>query len=314
MAFFSTGRNQTITEEIQDGYCKVSLKKDFLKKLKKDLEKQANIDYEKFQKALNENNGIPVIPSDFNANAAKQRMQIESAIDDNNIIGIQINEDDDCYFDLADYTFLEQKLINKSAEAMLIQSNDISFIICTNDEKNVNLVANTVYEDILDKREESGQGIVKRDGCLNKNLSINEELFVKEKIANEILNELYNGDIELAMRLLSGDERLVKIIIQEKHRKDIEKILIHLQINHLSFNDSLIIGLNDLEFMNDTVANYTQGAIIIKDKNIYGLKIREEVRQQNSEKIVQNIDNIIDRLQDKKRDAAIVKNYGEITK
>lgn len=306
MGILNYKNSRPIIKEICDGYCIVSFKDNFIKGLRKDFNKQADKDYEKMQKSCLENNGIPVIPIDYNANQAKYRMKMESALDNEGIVGIKIVESNECDFSVDDYNYLESELINKKAEFMLLNNNEENVFICANNLHNLNLITNTLYKEIINKREKAGLNITKKDGFLNKDISIDEQQFIKDEIIEEITKGLYIGDEQLAINLLASKDYFSKIILQEKHRIDIEKILSFLQINYILIDNSIIVTKNTLSLINNIIDDYIHGAITVKDKNIYGLNIKREINKEIDNGNKQSIDNIINKLKDKNIEKEII--------
>lgn len=317
MGILSKNRKQRVkTEEIHDGYCIVSFKKSFIDFLKKDFKKQADNDYNSMQRSLKENNGIPVIPANYNANNVKYRMQIESAIYNEGIVGFQITDTDTYTFDDNDYSLIENKLFNSNLEFLPFNNDDEKIFICPNDKNNIEKISDIVYSEVINKRENCGIGIVRKDGFLNKDLSFEEQQFV-EKIALEMLSEgNYLGDQQLALNLLLENSYLTKIILQEKHKKDVEKILIFLSINHILMNNAIIVSKKDLKDINENIDNYIHGAIIVKDKQIYGLETRKEVSRQidEPEKSKADIDQLIEKVKNKQKDNISYNRDNEIIK
>ena len=307
----------TKTEEIHDGYCVVSFKNSLLKKLIKDLEKQSNKDYKIRQEYAQKNGGVFVIPPTYNAMAAKYRMKMESAIDNEGIVGIQINESDDFELSQYDYSLLEQKLLSTDADVMLFDNDGEKIFICSNDEKNIENISDIIYYDIIKKREDDGIGLEKKDGFLNKQINFEEQKFIEKTILNEISQGIYLGNQSLALNLLSKGSHMVKLILQEKHRKDVEKILTYLNIAHIYLEGHLIVNAKDINKVNKNIDNYIHGAIYVKDKQIYGLNTRVEMEQQEPEQEeIQNtrIDDVINRNKDRQKDKGLTRNENEITK
>ena len=281
-------KQSTKTEEIHDGYCVVSLKKSFVKKIKKDFEKESNADYKAFKKYMDLDNGIPVIPPTFNARRAKYRMKIESAIENDQLVAVQVTETNKFKLDESDYLKLESKLLSSDADVVSFNNKGEILFLCSNDEQNLETVTDIIYSEIINKREYSGIGLVKKDGFLNKELEPEEQKFVEKMVMREISQGLYIGDQALALNLLSKDSHFVKLILQEKHRKDIEKILMFLKTSYINFNDSLFINKRDINDINKTIDDYVHGAIFIKDKEIFGLDAREEAKNEMRENLQEN--------------------------
>lgn len=309
----------TKTESIHDGYCIVSFKKKFLKQLQKDLEKQSNKDYELRQKYAKKNGGVFVIPPSYNSNAAKYRMKMEGALNGEGLVGIQINESDDFELDQYDYAVLEQKLLLSNADVMLFENYNEKIFICTNEEHNLEKVTDIIYVDVIKKREDLGIGLIKKDGFLLKEIGAEEQKFVEKTILNEISQGEYIGSQTLALNLLSTSEPTVKLILQDKHRKDIEKILTFLNISHMIFEDFLIVALKDINKVNRNIDDYIHGAIYVKDKQIYGLNTRVEIDNEKesvktTEKETSRIDDVINKNKDKTKEIQRTNNTHEISK
>lgn len=301
MGFLNKNIKQRVkTEKICDGYCIVSFKNSFIKTLKNDFAKQADEDYKLMQDSFKKNNGLPVIPLNYNANNVKYRMQIESAIDNEGIVGIQINNTNDYTFSNGDFNAIKDSLFNNNVEFLPFVNDDEILFISANNEQNIEKITDIIYPAIIKKRENAGLDIIKKDGFLNKDVPIGEKKYI-EKIVLEMLSQgIYMGNQELALNLLSDDSHMVKIILQEKHRKDVEKILNFLAINYILLNDSLIIDQNDLDIVNNNIDDYVHGAVIVKDKNIYGLNQGRKISIAKApERNKADIDQLIQKLKNK---------------
>lgn len=281
-------KQSTTTEEIHDGYSIVSLNKRFISDLKKSFNKKSNKEYIARERCAKQNDGVLVLPSNYNARAIKYRMQIEGALYDEGIVGIQINESEDFQLDDSDYLEMEKSLLQKDVEIMLFNNQNEKIFLSPDREENIDKIKKEVYKSIIKKREEYGLGIIKKDGFLNKEMSFEEQRFLKQLALEELTNGLYLGNQNLALNLLSGDWQLVKLILQEKHKKDAEKILIYLNINHIILENCLLIEKKNLNRVNLVINDYVHGSVFVKDKQIYGLNERIGVIQE--EEIVESKD------------------------
>lgn len=295
-------KQQTKTKEIHDGYSIVTLSDSFIAELRKNLEKESNKDYKNMQNSFKKYNGVPVIPPTFNPMLTKYRMQIESAIDNEGLVGIQINETNKFYLDDEDYGYLEDSLYAAEAEYVIFNNHSNKIILCTNDKNNIKKITDIVYNEVINKRESLGIGIDKKDGFLNKELSFEEQKFLEQQILQEIVTGLYMGNEELALNLFSGDKQLIKIILQEKHKKDVEKILTYLQMEYAIIGQYILVDKQNINKINSKIDGYIHGAVIVKDRRIYGIDEREVVKKPGKEQehtVQQDIDNIIDRHKSK---------------
>ena len=182
-------KQQTKTKEIHDGYSIVTLSDSFIAELRKNLEKESNKDYKNMQNSFKKYNGVPVIPPTFNPMLTKYRMQIESAIDNEGLVGIQINETNKFYLDDEDYGYLEDSLYAAEAEYVIFNNHSNKIILCTNDKNNIKKITDIVYNEVINKRESLGIGIDKKDGFLNKELSFEEQKFLEQQILQEIVQQ-----------------------------------------------------------------------------------------------------------------------------
>ena len=270
--------NDIEKENKQDGYSIISLNKNFQKKLKKNFNKKADKIYK--QLYVSSKNKFSIIPSNYNPIEIKHQMEIEDALDCEGVVAMRIdiplNDNSSIYN-------IENKFISREQRYMFCNTKEQQIILCPNNEASIESMKLIIQNEVISLREQNGKEIDYSDNYGIKEVSETEEEILKKEIEREIEFAEYLGNEQMAFRLLASNDPVVKIFLNKKYHKEIEAMLLMLNINYAIVNNTFVISKNKFKEIKQHVSGIINGVLQVKSDALYDIVNNQIIaRSENS--------------------------------
>ena len=257
-------KSNEISTNDKDGYSILTFNKKFISRLEKQFTRQSNKLYKHMFVSYRQ--PISLIPYNYNPAEVKHRMEIEDALNDEGIIAMKIDNDindDNILFNV------EQKMHRRNQKYMFININDMQVILCPNNQEQKDSLELILSNQILAFKNKQDVNFDYINKFGQKDIDYDEERLIIDELEEELINNEYIGDNILAQRLMNSRDPKIKIKIDQKYHKDLESMLLMLNINYAMINNTFVFDKKDFEQINDYLAELASDNLIIKEDAIY---------------------------------------------